>query len=81
MEFPSIVASNLTVPQSTTGHSSRKSGGPYRGLPFADTLPISDGKMETGTNVFLDQLQTAMKELFPSQGHRPRESKLSLSEK
>lgn len=48
---------------------------------FDDTLPVSDGQMEIGTNVPLDQLQAAMQDWFQRKRYLPKESKLLLSEK
>lgn len=48
---------------------------------FDDTLPVSDGEMEIGTNVPLDQLQQAMEDWFRRKGYLSTESKLVLSEK
>jgi hypothetical protein len=48
---------------------------------FDDTLPVSDGEMEIGTNVLLDQLQAAMQDWFQRKRYLPKESKLLLSEK
>jgi hypothetical protein len=48
---------------------------------FDDTLPVSDGEMEIGTNVLLDQLQAAMQDWFKRKSYLPKESKLLLSEK
>jgi hypothetical protein len=47
---------------------------------FDDTLPISDGQMEIGSGVPLDQLREAMEDWFRRKGYLPKESKLSLAE-
>ena len=47
---------------------------------FDDTLPVSDGHMEIGSNVPLDQLQDAMEDWFRRKGYLQRESKLTLAE-
>lgn len=45
---------------------------------FDDTLPISDGRMEIGSGVPLDQLRCAMEDWFRRKGYLPKDSKLSL---
>jgi hypothetical protein len=47
---------------------------------FDDTLPISDGRMEIGSNVPLDQLRGAMEDWFRRKGYLPKESNLLLAE-
>jgi len=47
---------------------------------FDDMLPISDGQMEIGSGVPLDQLREAMEDWFRRKGYLPKESKLSLAE-
>ena len=47
---------------------------------FDDTVPVSDGRMEIGTNVPLDQLREAMQDWFRRKSYLPRDSKLSLEE-
>jgi hypothetical protein len=47
---------------------------------FDDTLPLSDGVMEVGTKVPLDQLKEAMEDWFRRKGYLPKESKLLLSD-
>ncbi len=51
---------------------------------FDDTLPVSDGLMEIGSNVPLDQLRDAMEDWFCRKGYLSRgsssESKLLLAE-
>jgi hypothetical protein len=46
---------------------------------FDDTVPLSDGQMEIGTRVPIDQLREAMEDWFRRKGYLPRDSKLSLS--
>jgi len=48
---------------------------------FDDTLPVSDGEMEIGTNVSLDHLHEAMEDWFRRKGYLAGKSKLLLSEK
>jgi hypothetical protein len=48
---------------------------------FDDTLPLSDGQMEIGSSVPLDQLKDAMEDWFRRKGYLPKESHLLLSEK
>ena len=45
---------------------------------FDDTVPVSDGHMEIGTNVPLAQLGEAMEDWFRRKGYLPKDSKLSL---
>lgn len=47
---------------------------------FDDTLPVSDGCLEIGANVPLDQLCEAMEDWFRRKGYLPKDSKLSLEE-
>jgi hypothetical protein len=47
---------------------------------FDDTLPLSDGQMEIGQNVPLDQLREAMQDWFRRKGYLPKGSKLSVAE-
>ena len=47
---------------------------------FDDTIPVSDGRMEIGRNVPLDQLRDAMEDWFRRKSYLPRDSKLSLEE-
>jgi hypothetical protein len=47
---------------------------------FDDTLPVSDGEMEIGTNVPVDQLHRAMEDWFRRKGYLPEKSKLLLLE-
>jgi hypothetical protein len=48
---------------------------------FDDTLPVSDGQMEIGSSVPLDQLQDAMEDWFRRKGYLPKGSHLLLHEK
>jgi hypothetical protein len=45
---------------------------------FDDTLPVSDGVLEIGSHVPLDQLRDAMEDWFRRKGYLPKESKLTL---
>jgi hypothetical protein len=47
---------------------------------FDDTVPVSDGRMELGTNVPLEQLGYAMEDWFRRKGYLPKESKLVVEE-
>lgn len=47
---------------------------------FDDTVPVSDGLMEMGTKVPLDQLREAMEDWFRRKSYLPRDSKLVLEE-
>ena len=47
---------------------------------FDDTVPMSDGHMEIGTNVPLKQLREAMEDWFRRKSYLPKESKLVLEE-
>lgn len=47
---------------------------------YDDTLPLSDGCMEIGSHVPLDQLRDALEDWFRRKGYLPKESKLSLAE-
>ena len=47
---------------------------------FDDTLPISDGVLEIGTNVPLDQLKAAMEDWFRRKGFIGKETPLEVSE-
>jgi hypothetical protein len=47
---------------------------------FDDTVPVSDGLIEIGTNVPLQQLGEAMEDWFRRKGYLPRDSKLVLEE-
>lgn len=47
---------------------------------FDDTLPISDGLMEIGSQVPLDQLKDAMEDWFRRKGYLSKNSSVSLAE-
>lgn len=47
---------------------------------FDNTLPISDGRMEIGTKVPLEQLRSAMDDWFRRKSYLPKDSKLLLEE-
>lgn len=47
---------------------------------FDDTMPVSDGLMEIGTNVPLDQLRESMEDWFHRKSYLPKGSRLSLGE-
>jgi hypothetical protein len=47
---------------------------------FDDTVPVSDGRMEIGINVPLDQLREAMEDWFRRKSYLPKDSRLSLEE-
>jgi hypothetical protein len=47
---------------------------------FDDTVPVSDGLMEIGSNVPLEQLRDAMEDWFRRKSYLPRDSKLLLEE-
>lgn len=47
---------------------------------FDDTVPVSDGRMEIGTKVPLDQLREAMENWFRRKSYLPKDSRLSLEE-
>ena len=46
---------------------------------FDDTLPVSDGVMEVGTNVPLKQLKEAMEDWFRRKSYLPKGSELLVS--
>lgn len=46
---------------------------------FDDTLPVSDGVMEIGRNVPLDQLRAAMEDWFMRKSYLPKESRLVVT--
>ena len=48
---------------------------------FDDTLPVSDGEMEIGSSVPLDQLKDSMEDWFHRKGYLPKDSHLLLAEK
>jgi hypothetical protein len=45
---------------------------------FDDTLPLSDGRMEIGSAVPIDQLKDAMEDWFLRKGYLPKESRLVI---
>ena len=47
---------------------------------FDDTLPLSDGLMEIGTNVPLDQLKAAMEDWFRKKSYLPKDGNLRISD-
>jgi len=47
---------------------------------FDDTVPVSDGLMEIGSKVPLEQLRDAMGDWFRRKSYLPRDSKLLLEE-
>jgi hypothetical protein len=47
---------------------------------FDDTLPISDGVMEVGTRVPLDQLQAAMEDWLRRKGYLPKGASLQVKD-
>ncbi len=47
---------------------------------FDDTLPLSDGVMEIGTHVPLDQLKEAMEEWFRKKSYLPKDGTLRISD-
>lgn len=48
---------------------------------FDDTLPVSDGEMEIGAHVPLEQLREAMEDWFRRKGYLPPNSSLVLKQK
>jgi len=46
---------------------------------FDDTMPVSDGCMEIGTNVPLDHLRDAMEEWFRRKSYLPKDATLVLT--
>jgi hypothetical protein len=47
---------------------------------FDDTLPISEGVMEIGERVPLDQLKDAMEDWFRRKGYLPKDAWLEVKE-
>jgi hypothetical protein len=47
---------------------------------FDDTLPVTDGVIEIGKNVPLDQLKRAMEEWFHNKGYLPKSASLIANE-
>ena len=48
---------------------------------FDDTLPTSDGAMEIGTNVPLDELRNAMEDWFRRKTYLPKSATLVVEER
>jgi hypothetical protein len=48
---------------------------------FDDTLPVSDGMLEIGSRVSLEQLRDSMEDWFHRKGYLPKDSHLVLAEK
>jgi hypothetical protein len=48
---------------------------------FDDTLPVTDGEMEIGSRVLLDQLRESMEDWFRRKGYIAKDSHLRVSEK
>lgn len=48
---------------------------------FDDTLPVSDGLIEIGTNVGLDEMCKAMQHWFRTKGYLGQGSELTVSER
>ena len=46
---------------------------------FDDTLPASDGYLEVGTNVPIDQLREAMEDWFRRKSYLPKGAKLVVT--
>ncbi len=47
---------------------------------FDDTLPVSDGQMEIGAKVPLDQLKESMEDWFRRKSYLPKNAKLLVTE-
>jgi hypothetical protein len=47
---------------------------------FDDTLPVSDGLMEVGTDVPLDRLKDAMEDWFRRKSYLPKGTSLKMGE-
>jgi hypothetical protein len=47
---------------------------------FDDTLPLSDGLMEIGKNVPLEELRSSMEDWFRRKSYLPKSSSLKVSE-
>jgi hypothetical protein len=47
---------------------------------FDDTLPVSDGRMEAGANVPLEQLREAMEDWFRRKSYLPKDARLVVEE-
>ncbi len=48
---------------------------------FDDTLPVEDGRMESGARVPLQELRSAMEEWFRKKSYLPKGATLFISEK
>jgi len=48
---------------------------------FDDTLPVTDGLMEIGSSVPLNELRDSMEDWFHRKSYLPKESHLLLAEK
>jgi hypothetical protein len=48
---------------------------------FDDTLPVSDGLMEIGSSVPLNELRDSMEDWFRRKGYLAKDSRLLLAEK
>jgi hypothetical protein len=48
---------------------------------FDDTLPVSDGLMEAGANVPLEELREAMEDWFRRKSYLPKNARLVVEEK
>ena len=47
---------------------------------FDDTLPVTDGMLEIGTRVPLEQLSSAMEDWFRRKSYLPKDARLVVSE-
>ena len=47
---------------------------------FDDTLPVSDGRIEIGSAVPVEDLKAAMQDWFQRKGYLPKDSHLVLAE-
>jgi hypothetical protein len=47
---------------------------------FDDTLPVSDGRMEIGSSVPLEQLREAMEDWFRRKSYLPKDASLLVEE-
>jgi hypothetical protein len=47
---------------------------------FDDTLPVSDGFMEIGSNVPIEELRTAMQDWFQRKSYLPKGAELLMQE-
>jgi hypothetical protein len=46
---------------------------------FDDTLPVADGRMETGSNVPIEHLREAMEDWFRRKSYLPKEGRLVIT--